>query len=232
MLVTMSTEPDRYEPLPSLLELPSFLIRKLSPHRRRLALAGGALLVVVLILAAVLVVPQLRDDRSDHQARAERRAAAAKAELKARYAREAQPIDGAGPAAAGLSGAAKLTARKGLVAQLQSDVLADARARSARGELHGKYRATTCATYPKQVNAPPPAEDVARATAVVECIAVRRNVSRDEQTTGSFIGQPYRARVDFAQGSYAFCKIVQQPGELSIQRDNILEVPRQCGGRG
>jgi hypothetical protein len=30
MLVTMSTEPDRYDPLPSLLELPSFLIRKLS----------------------------------------------------------------------------------------------------------------------------------------------------------------------------------------------------------
>jgi hypothetical protein len=181
----------------------------------------------------VLLVPHLRSDRSDQQARADQRAAAAKAELKARYAREARPIDGIGPASEGRSGAAELTARRGLVAQLQSDVLADARARSARGELKGQYRSTTCATYPKRVNAPPPADAVSRATDVVECIAVRRAVSRDERTTsGSFIGQPYRARVDFTHGSFAFCKIVQQPGELSIQRENILEVPRQCGGRG
>jgi hypothetical protein len=225
-------EPDRYEPLPSLLELPGFLIRRLSPRRRRLVIGAGALLLAAGIVAAVVVVPQLRADRSDRQAQEARRAAAASASLKARYAREARPVHGTGPAADGRHDAAALAARRGLVGGMQAAVLTDARERARRGELHARYASATCYGYPKQVHERPPADDLTRPTAVLECLAVAAKVARDDRTTsGSLIGQPYRARVDFTHGRYAFCKIVQQPGELSIQRESVLKVPTECGGK-
>jgi hypothetical protein len=231
-MVTMSTERERYDPLPSLVELPSYLFRRLSPQGRRVAAAVGALLVVLAVVAATVVVPQLRSGAHDRSAQDDRRAASADAQLKARYEREARPIRGSGPAAAGRAGDGALAARRNLAAGLQAAVLADARERARRGELHGRYAAATCYGYPKQVDPVPPAEDVGRATEVVECLAVTSKVARDERTTsGSLIGQPYRALVDFAHGRFAFCKIVQQPGELSIQREPVMEVPRACGGK-
>jgi hypothetical protein len=226
------SQPDRYEPLPSLVELPGYLIRRLSPSRRRLALGAGSLLLAAAVLAAVLVVPQLRSERNDHEAQATRRAQAAQAGLLAKYAREARPISGAGPAAEGRQDAAALVARRRLVAGLEGAVLADARARATRGELHGRYAATTCYRFPKGLDDRPPADDLARRTAVLECIAVAAKVARDARTTtGSLIGQPYRALVDFTHGRYAFCKIVQVPGELAIRRGTVLKVPQACGGK-
>lgn len=223
MMVTVPTEPDRYEPLPSLTELPSYLIRKASP--RALALGGG-LVVAAVVLVAVLVVSQSGSGSHDREAQAAQRAAASLAALKARYAREARPIAGSGPA-----GARALAPRRALMAGVEAAVLADARRRARTGELKGPYRSTICAKYPKGVKDLPPADDLGRAVAVVECIAVAAQVAPDARTTtGSLIGQPYRARVDFRTGRYAFCKIVQQPGELSIQRDSVLKVPAACGG--
>jgi hypothetical protein len=231
-MVTVPTEPERYEPLPSLVELPGFLLRKLPARRRRLVLIAGLLLLVAVVVAGALLVPQTRSREQTRAAEDARRAAAADAELKARYAREARPIAGQGPAAEGLDGAAALTARRALVSGLQASVLADARERAKRGELKGSYRAATCYRYPKGVHDLPPADEVAHATLVVECLAVTREVARDNRTTtGSLIGQPYRARVDFQRGRYTYCKIVQQPGELSIQRESVLKVPTACGGK-
>jgi hypothetical protein len=232
MLVTVPGEPDRYDPLPSLLEMPGFLLRKLPESRRRRVVIGGVLLALAAAVAAAVVVPQMRSHQRDQVTRADRQAAADRAALRARYAREARPIEGEGPAASGRDGAAALSVRRELVAGLEAAVLADARDRAGRGELHAQYRATTCSGYPKQVDERPPADDVARATAVFECLAVAAKVAPDARTTsGSLIGQPYRARVDFTHGRYAFCKIVQVPGELSIQREAVLKVPRACGGK-
>ena len=231
MVVTLATEPDRYEPLPSLPELPGFLLRKLTAGGRRRVAIGGVFLVVAAVVAAVFVVPQLRSRQHDEATRADRHATAELAALRARYAREARPIQGTGAAAAGRDGAEALTARRELVTGLQAAVLADARDRAGRGELHAHYRLASCAGYPKQVHERPPADDVARSTAVFECIAAASKVAQDATTSGSLIGQPYRARVDFTHGRYAFCKIVQQPGELSIQRERVLKVPPACGGK-
>jgi hypothetical protein len=116
------------------------------------------------------------------------------------------------------------------VGDLQAAVLADAQARARRGELPGSYRATTCFRYPKQLDERPPAAGTAPAV-VVECLAVTRDVAASSGVTvGSLIGQPYRARLDFARGRFAFCKIVQQPGELSIHRAPVLRIPAACGG--
>jgi hypothetical protein len=141
-------------------------------------------------------------------------------------------VFGHGAAAGGRAGSSALAPRRQLIAGLGAAVLADARQRSRTGELHGHYRDTSCYEYPKGVNDPQPAADLARPVVIVECIALTASVAADGvTTTGSIIGQPYRARVDFTHGRYAFCKIVQVPGELAIQRDQILKVPAACAGK-
>jgi hypothetical protein len=231
MLVTVPRETDRYEPLPGLAELPGFLLRKLSQRGRWLPWIAGALLVAVVVVVAVLLAPHNRSNAADREAQEAQRAAARTAELRARWAREAQPVHGRGPAARDPQSQDALAPRRALVSGLEEAVTADAAARARRGELKGRYRSTGCFLFPKGVDDPPPADDLASSVAIVECIAVAARVAPDELTTGSLIGQPYRARVDFRRGRYAFCKIVQQPGELSIQRRPVLDIPRACSGK-
>ena len=152
-------------------------------------------------------------------------------ERRAQANREARPRTARGPAATGLRGTRLLRARTALFAAVEASVLADARARRRRGELRGPpYRTSACFAYPKSLDRRPPARDLAVRVARLECLAVTSVVAKDERTTGSLIGQPYRARVDFATGRYAWCKIVQRPGELAVGRPPPVRVPPQCGG--
>src|SRR5690348_6719681 len=129
MMVTVPREPDRYEPLPSLAELPSYLARRVSP--RVLALCG-VLLVAFVIVVVALLAPESRSRSQDRAAQAAQRAAASLSALKARYAREARPIAGRGPA-----GARALAPRRALMASVEANILADARRRARTGELKG-----------------------------------------------------------------------------------------------
>jgi hypothetical protein len=222
---------DRYEPLPSLPELPAFLLRKLSRRGRWVAWAAGALLLAAVVLLILLVVPHNRSQNASRDAQAAEQAAARKAELRARWQREARPIFGRGPAAPDPHAHDALGPRRKLVAGLEAAVTTDAAARARRGELDGRYRSTGCFLFPKGVDDPAPADDLAESVAIVECIAVAARVAPSTTTTGSMIGQPYRARVDFRRGRYAFCKIVQQPGELAIQERPVIAIPRVCSGK-
>jgi hypothetical protein len=226
-----SPEPDRYQPVPSLLELPGHLLRGLSLRGRRLALAGIVVIAAGLLAVFVWVAPAARD-RAAADDRAEARQAAARKEARrVQIAREARPLRGRGPAAAGLDGAPAVRRRAALLSGVEAAVLADARRRAERGELRGPYRSAACFGFPATVGTRPLAEDVARRTAVLECIAVSTRIRRNPRTSGAFLGQPFRARVDFARGRYAWCKIVQRPGELSFDPDPLLRVSPVCGGR-
>jgi hypothetical protein len=44
------------------------------------------------------------------------------------------------------------------------------------------------------------------------------------------VGHPYRAKIDFLTGRYAFCKIRGRPGELAVRADMLIAVPKVCGG--
>jgi hypothetical protein len=225
----MPEQPERYQPLPSLLQVPGFLLRKLPPRRRRMVVIAGSAFLAALAIAAAVGLPAIHArQRADARAQAHRNALA-RQRLLAGYARQALPRRGTGPAARGLHGAPAIAARRQLVTILQADIVADARARAVRTL---DYRSAECSAYPKEVAQRPPQDDVARPTAVFECIAATADVGAGATTTGSIIGQPFRALVDFERGAFAWCMIVQRPGELSIGTGPVLAVPRACGGRG
>src|SRR3954453_7788993 len=106
-------QPDRYEPLPSLLEIPGFLIRKMGRRGRRAALA-----VLVLFAAglAVTVPVQLAAKHDDAAARA---AATARDRtgLIAKQRAEIRPVAGRGAPAG-----AAVPARRALVTDLAAAV--------------------------------------------------------------------------------------------------------------
>jgi hypothetical protein len=228
--MAMAQQPDRYEPLPSPLGLPAFFWRKLSRTGRRIVAMIGVALVAGAVALAALVLPDARLGRDERTAADASRARAAKAERLERIAREGRPQQGRGPAARGLAGAEAIRTRRRLIAGLEAVILADARQRAARGELRGPYRSTACFEFPKRLGQPPPADDPRRRVARFECVAVAAQVPTSELSTGSLIGQPFRARVDFVRGRFAWCKFVQRPGELSIERPRSRAIARTCGG--
>lgn len=211
----MAPQPERYEPLPSPLGLPAFAWRRLPSAGR------WALVVVVLagIVAAALIIPGARSERDLRSAAEAREATFVRAERRARLEAQARPRTARGPAGE----------RRRLVAGLEASILADARRRSALGELRGRYRSATCFGFPKRLGDPPPAEGTGRFVRL-ECVAVSSRIPTGERTTGSLVGQPFRARIDVARGRYAWCRVVQGPGELAVRRGPPLRPVRACGG--
>ena len=224
-----STPPsDRYDPVPGLLELPGFLIRKLAPRGRRAVLALGTVLLIALVAGAVFGLPAIRRDQRA-QERAEAHAAqVAAAARRVALTRESRPRFGRGPAAAGLQPAEALRARRALVTRIEASVLADARHR-LRSE--GPYLMARCTPVLERVDPRPPQDDLTVPIARLSCLAVERVTPATGQTAGVMLGQPFRARADFRRGRYAWCKIEEEAGEGFAGVQVSVPVPRACGGR-
>lgn len=221
---------DRYEPLPGLLEVPGFLYRKLGPRGRRVALAVLALLLVALAAGIVFGMPSINDTKAERAA-AERSAAAQRqAALVERLIAEQRLVRGQGTAAAGLTGAEELTARRALVDDLAADVEADARARVQAGELDQGIRAVECERYPRGARGEDPATDLASSTGRYSCLAVTAVAPTTETNESSSMGYPYRALVDFPSGRFTYCKVSGRAGEGSLRSDVPVTVPEACGG--
>jgi hypothetical protein len=225
-----ASSPDRYEPLPGLLEIPGFLIRKIPPRARRPAAFAAAILLAAAAVALILSIPAItetKDERAaaEQQADRERRAQRA-AELQA----ELRLRTGRGEAARGLTGAAALDARHALAADLVAAVHDDALARVRAGEFTQSVERVECERFPRGVNAPDPADVLSRATGRYSCLAITADAPRVETNEASSIGYPYRALVNFESGRFSYCKISGRPGEGSLTREFPVRVPAACGG--
>jgi hypothetical protein len=118
-------------------------------------------------------------------------------------------------------------------------VLADARRRAAAGELDGPIRDVTCEEYPRSVAGRGADQDLSKPAGNYSCIAVTARFSGSEggdqaayaQSEAGVIGHPYRIRIAFGSGRYAFCRVSGRPGEGSLQALQAVTVPRVCGGR-
>jgi hypothetical protein len=221
---------DRYEPLPSLLELPGFLVRKIPPRARKPAAFAAALLGVAAAVALALSIPAItetKEERAASQAQAERER---KAERVARLEAQARPREGLGTAARGLTGAAAVDARLALVDDMSAAVLDDAVARVRAGELTQSVHRVECERYPRRVGDDDPARDPSLRSGRYACLAVTADAPRTETQNPSSVGYPYRALLHFESGEYAFCLIAGRPGEGALEREILVGVPPACGG--
>jgi hypothetical protein len=222
--------PDRYEPLPSLPGIPAYLWRKLSPRGRRVAAVAGALLLVAAVAGVVFGAPAIDRSKRDREAREAAEVAARRAARDRRLAVEQRPRTGHGPAAAGLPPARALEARRALVARLAAAIERDARARRPGAPPGRRVRDVGCERFPRSIGERDPAELLDAPTGRYACLAVTAVVPPGGTTVGSSVGYPYRARVDFADGAYTFCKVSGRPGEKAIPSRSAVTVPRACGG--
>jgi hypothetical protein len=67
-------------------------------------------------------------------------------------------------------------------------------------------------------------------TGLYACLAVTSEVPATSGNRGGALGHPYRVRIDFSTGRYAFCKVRGRPGELAVRARPAVPLPRACGG--
>jgi hypothetical protein len=225
-----SGSPDRYEPLPSLVEIPAFLVRKIPPRARKPAAFAAALLLAAVAVALVLSIPAITEtkgERAAAEAQAERERLAQRAEeLQA----ELRLREGRGPAARGLTGTEAIQARQALAAQLATDIQADAVSRVQAGEFTQTVGRVECERFPRGARGEDPAFDLTRTTGRYACLAITADAPRTDTSHPSSLGYPYRALVHFPSGRFTYCKISGRPGEGSLTRDFPVRVPAACGG--
>jgi hypothetical protein len=218
---------DRYEPLPGLLQIPGFLIGKLSPRGKRIAAITGAVIAVGAAAGLAIGIPAIvsaKHASAQAEARAEARARAAKlAELH----RQVRPVSGHGAAARGLTGSAAVSAQTALRGDLESAILADGRRRARTGESQFAPKSVDCEHF---LGGADPATRPGARTTRYTCLAVTATVHKATYTSAGVIGYPYRALVDFPAGRFTFCRINGRPGEMLIEHDVHVPVPAACGG--
>jgi len=212
---------DRYEPLPGLLELPRFVWQRLS-LAARIAVAALALAAVV---AAIVLAPVIQRSREDHARAEAERSARIQSQLLEETRREQRPRFGRGRAAG-----TDVPARQALVVSAVGSIRADASKRAAAGEWGGPILRVQCGPYPPTTGAVAADRAPSRRVGRYSCIAVTSEIPATSGNRPGVVGHPYRARIDFGSGRYAFCKIRGRPGELAVKARPPVPLPRVCGG--
>jgi hypothetical protein len=221
----VTDRPDRYEPMPSLAELPGRAWRRTG---RGLRIATGIVLLAM-IAGAIVLVPAVQEAQQERDAR-ERRERAEKREREIRaLQREQRPRfrRSTSRAAQGAGANARLAARAALLDEVSVSIFDDARARVRRGALDGPIRRVECEPFPRSVARAGAEEDLSRRRGRYYCVAVTAEFKGTAESVGGALGHPYRAKVDFTSGRYAFCKISGRPDPVPDPR---VTTPRVCGG--
>ena len=165
---------------------------------------GAAALAIALLAAAALLVPGILDDRDRAGDRAREAAQQRHEQALLAADREQRPRTGSGAAdpGAGAPAADRTRARAALLAGAHRALRRDA---AGRGD--GRVRGLDCEPFPRGSAPRPPVGDLTKAEAVYQCIAVTSSFDAGEGERG-VIGIPFRLVADFAEGRYAFCRVV------------------------
>jgi hypothetical protein len=211
----------RYQPLPSLDQLPAWLWRR-TGTRARVVTAGALLLTIAM---AVVLIPAARQAQHESAAaesaqRADRRAQAIRAlqaEQRPRHGRvDAAASRLVAPAGRPVPGAEDTVrrARAAALGDVEAAIAADARTRGFT------ILRSSCEPFPKTVGAQP-----LRPRGSFACVAVTAEIARTERNAAGVLGEPYRAAIDFTTGRYAFCKIAGRPDPVP---DPKVVTPKEC----
>jgi predicted nucleic acid-binding Zn ribbon protein len=182
--------------------------------RSRRPLMFAAVVAVVLAAIAVPVVSGLREDAAGERQRAEQRQRERIAAERVRQERAARPVRAEGPAAA--AGEDALAHRERLVADAESRITEDARARVAAGRLDGDVKGTHCGLYPRTAERRAAERDAATAVARYDCVAYTSTFeapgANGQERTGYF-GHPYWLVVDYERARFVWCQVTPRAGE-------------------
>ena len=221
---------DRYEPLPGLLEIPGFLVRKIPPRARKPAAFAAVLLGLAAAVALVLSIPAITETKEERAAAEAQERRERREQLIAELTAQARVQQGVGTTARGLTGAAAVDARLALVDDMTASMLDDAHARMRSGELTQSVERIECERYPRRPGSEDPARDPSLRAGRYSCLAITADAPRTETQNPSSVGYPYRALVRFNAGRYAFCRVSGRPGEGALEREILVHVPAACGG--
>jgi hypothetical protein len=205
--------PDRYDPLPSLPEIPAWLWHRTS----RAARVVRALSAPAILAAGVALAPRIGDSNREAQERTQRERARQRAELARTLQAEQRPI----LRRFAVARPDTLAARGRMMDGITSAIATDARARVRRGALKGPIRRVSCERFPSRPGAAGADRDLSQRRGRFSCIAVTAEFQ------GGVLGHQYRVAADFTTGRYAFCKIT---GLAGPEREQIVTIPAACGG--
>ena len=180
---TQNRKPDRYEPMPGIIDLPGWLWRR-TPYVARVALVVA---FVALIAVAFLIAPGIRQSKREREQAEQQQRERVQAAHRAEMRREQRPRFANGPAAT--SGVA---ARRHLLDVASASVLADARRRVAAGQLRGPIRHIDCEPFPRNVAGVGADDSTAQRFGRYACLAVTAEFNKSEVSSGGLIGHPYR----------------------------------------
>jgi hypothetical protein len=190
---------------------------------RKLALWTGVG-AVVLAIALAIMIPRINDGKAERKAQAAAQQARAQKANRARVIKLQQPRTGGFAdlkPAASASTAEIAGARQQLVVSVESAITADARKRAAAGEISKVQGPTTCthtAGTPTTGN-----------VGVFDCYTVVRKVPKVPTNVAGSIGYPFRAVLNYAAFTYAFCRTEQFPGEQLIPDPRtVVRLPAAC----
>jgi hypothetical protein len=112
-----------------------------------------------------------------------------------------------------------------VVNALEDAITADSRARFHAGTFDKRVLDTQCEHFVRPVKLNPPPPPVSARSADYECTAATVRLHTSVSRTGTAIlGYPFWARVNFATGRLAWCKINLLPSEHGIG-DSLATVP-------
>jgi hypothetical protein len=192
------------------------------PRGARIA---AGLAVVAAAALVVLLAPAIDRSKEEHARAEAERSARIRAQILERTRREQIPrFDRAAPAGRDLA------ARGELVAAAAASIRADAAERAAAGEFGGPIDRVECEGYPPSTAATPADENPAARTGRYACTAVTSDIPATSGNRAGVVGHPYRMRIDFETGRYAFCKVRGRPGELAIKAPTGIALSPACGG--
>jgi hypothetical protein len=211
-----------YEPLPDLAAMPAWIWRRL-PRAGKIAIAALPVIVAALVVAFGPGIERSKQQRTMEQAQERAAMLAARAE---RLQAEQRPRRGAAAPAG-----ADVAARARLLGDVETAIRADAGKRVASGALAGPILRVECEPFPRTLGGTAPHDDPSVAKGRYACLAVTTDLKSGQPGPSGATGHPYRARIDFRTGAYAFCKISGSPGKTIVTAgDPLVPIPPACGG--
>jgi hypothetical protein len=192
---------------------------------RKLAIGAGIGAVVLGAVLAVMV-PRINEGKESRAAIERAKDARDAARNRARINHVQRPQRGEAAAllpAADAGPAAQVAARAELLEHIEAEIMADARARSAAGEIRDVDGPTTCErTQGRPTDGP---------VGVFDCFTVAKTFKATKSTRSGSAGYPFRVVVDFRTYAYTWCRVEQIPGELLIQDPTqTVHLPDECQG--